>query len=494
MSDAPEVFPPADFVRRGPPISVKELDRQQSEKWARVVLVLPEPREQDGLTRHAFVTKGPFTLPLAVRRAGTQLGSKDAWQFYTHPYKVFPADAAYYNVPGKGTLGARLQVRGATGVRLYDEVGAGLPDAEFVTESYSAALGVLRHRALGGKEPLAQPWARDLLDLDLDLLELFRLASTLVRTDRPRRTTIAIHALLQAPHLERFVQEAFDQEDRDAIDAIATGASTDEIQAMAVGARFRVDENDFTRITDVKDVKGRQVITELVKEHAAFEEQHGDKIREISDGIAAAEAQLDEIKKKVLALQKDEAAKSRITKMFSRNPQTITDLKAAGVHAIRTKRALEQSFSEIPGYDRLRGLSDRVKGFQGSIHAVFALTGRFVELNVTEAQLKSMRDLVATKVADQPLEAARGALKQYDFRLRADVLPRVLNAYSLSAYVLRRPDALARGHSLKSVQRLNRLARHLVEYFRWARYGEKTLGNAFDETWGQVIQLEARLP
>ena len=37
------------------------------------------------------------------------------------------------------------------------------------------------------------------------------------------------------------------------------------------------------------------------------------------------------------------------------------------------------------------------------------------------------------------------------------------------------------------------LARNLIEYFGSCRYGNKTLGDAYEETWGQVIGLEARL-
>ena len=33
----------------------------------------------------------------------------------------------------------------------------------------------------------------------------------------------------------------------------------------------------------------------------------------------------------------------------------------------------------------------------------------------------------------------------------------------------------------------------MIEYFRYMPYGDKQLGEAFDEGWGQVIQLEERL-
>lgn len=489
-----EVFPAPEFVRRGPPVSVREFERASAEKWARVMAVVPEGgSDEGGRRKHAFVAKGPYTLPMAMRRQGVDLGSRDAWRFYTHPYSVFPAEVAFYNVPARGVLGARLHVRGRGGVRLYDEVGAGLPDAEMVTDSYFAALGVVRHRALG-KGEVTLPYARDLLDLDLDILELFRLTTLLMRPQNPLDALRDLHVLLQRPSLRWCVEDVFDRDELDAVEALATSERMDAVQAAAVATRFRVDEGDFTTIADVRDEKGRQAISELLTEYQAFEAEHGDRIRELSLGIGEAEARLDMIKQRILAMQQEEASKSRFTRFFSRGQQTIAELKAEGVHAIRTKRSLEAAFDEVPGYHKVKGLTERVQGFQATIKAIYRLAGTFFEHNVTQDQLKSMRSIVWEKVDKGDPEQAKVGWKSYDLRLRADVLPRVLQTYSLSAYVLRRPDALTRGHSLKNVQRINRLARHVIEYFRYVRYGPRTLGEAFDETWGQVVALEERLP
>lgn len=488
-----EVFPAPEFVRRGPPVSVRDLERAQAEKWARVMAVVPEPQgEVGGRRRHAFVARGPFTLPMATRSKGVDLGSHDAWRFYTHPYSVFPPEVAFYNVPARGVLGARLHVRGRGGVRLYDEVGAGLPDAEMVTDSYFAALGVVRHRALG-KGEVTLPYARDLLDLDLLVLELFRLTTLLMRPQNPLGALRELHAILEEPSLRWCVEDVFERDELEAVEALATSERMDAVQATAVAARFRVDEADFTQIADVRDEKGRQAISELLTEYQSFEAEHGDRIRELSLGIAEAEAKIEAIKQQILARQKEEAGKSRLTRFFSRGQQTIAELKAEGVHAIRTKRALEAAFDEVPGYHKVKGLTERVQGFQATIKAIYRLACTFFEHNVTAEQLKNMRSIVAQKIDSGDADQVKAGWKSYDLRLRADVLPRVLQTYSLSAYVLRRPDALTRGHSLRNVQRINRLARHVIEYFRYVRYGPKTLGEAFDETWGQVLALEARL-
>lgn len=492
-NDQDENFPAPDFVRRGPPVSVRELERASSEKWARVMAVVPEGQDEArGRRRHAFVARGPYTLPMAVRREGVDLGSREAWRFFTHPYSVFPTDVAFFNAPGRGVLGARLHVRGKGGVRLYDEVGAGLPDAEFVAESYFGALGVIRHRALGAGDP-ALPYARDLLELDLELLELFRLTTLLMRPRDPLEALRQLHALLGRPSLRGCVESVFERDEVDAVEALATSERIDAVQAAAVATRFRVDEGDFNTVADVRDGKGRQAISELLTGYQAFEAEHGERLRELSQGIAEAEARLDMIKQRILAMQAEEAGRSRFTKFFSRGQQTIAELKAEGVHAIRTRRALEAAYDEIPGYGEVRGLTERVQGFQEMVRSIHRLACTFFEHNVTDAQLRSMRAIVEQKVDAGDPEQVRAGYKSYDFRLRADVLPRVLQTYSLSAYVLRRPDALTRGHSLRNVQRINRLAGHLIEYFRHARYGPRTLGEAFDETWGQVVALEARL-
>ena len=84
--------------------------------------------------------------------------------------------------------------------------------------------------------------------------------------------------------------------------------------------------------------------------------------------------------------------------------------------------------------------------------------------------------------------------RNYDLRLRAEVMAKLLTTYSLSAYVLRRPDALQPDSaSHRNLVRINRMAKALIEYFNDVRYGNKTVGQAWDESWGQVVAIEGQL-
>lgn len=481
-------FPPAEFVRRGPPVEVRDLDRAQTEKWARVMVVAPE--WNPALEAYEFLDSGPFTLPMAVRREDVDAGSRDAWSFYTHPYSVFPEEAAFYNRPGRGCLGARLFVRGEEGIRLYDEVGAGLPDAEHVADSFPGAMGVLRRRTLGDlRAGATAPYAGDLLEFELDVLELLRLATLLLRTQSPQEVLREVSGLLEKPSVGAFAEDWFDAEDRETIAAILAGEGSFVENVL----RFRVRAEDFTKVTDVTDAQGRQAIAELLSEWEAFEAVHGAEIRELSEGIQQAEAAIEEIKEKVRTIQDQDERRGRVTKFFARTGQTLKLLKADAVKQLRTMRALEERFHEIPGYDRLQGLTGKIQEFEAGIGRIHHLARELVDHNVTTAQIKSLRTAVREQIASDDPEAARRGLRNYDLRLRAEILGRVLTTYSLSAFVLRRPDALPESPSRRNVARINRMARALIEYFRGVRYGEKTLGRTFDETWGQVLNIEGHL-
>lgn len=479
-------FPPVEFVRQGPPVHVRDIDRRSTEKWARIMVVTPVPRDGG---RHDFTLQGPITLPMAVRRAGTDLGSKDAWKFYTHPYAVFPREATYYNVEGKGCLGARLYVRSGDGVRLYDEVGASLSGAEKVADTIHGALGVLRQRAAHAEG--GSPYLPDLLELDLDLLEVFRLSTFLLQTRSPQETLGQLLALMQRSGVRAFCDDVFDADDLSAM-RMATRES-DPAELRRLVSRFHVDEADFTRVADVRDGRGRQAIQELLGEYQAFQSEHGARLAELSLGIQEQTARIEDCKRRIRELQAEDRARNAVTRFFSRTPQAIKELKAEGVHAVRTRRELEAAFDAIPGYDRVRGLTERVQGFQQIIASVHRLARDLFDHTVSQAQLKSLRVLVHEKVVGKPPAEAQAGYRSYDLRLRAEALPRLVSTYSISAYVLRRPDALRGGHSLASVQRINRLARNLIEYFGGCRYGNRTLADAFAETWGQVLGLEARL-
>src|SRR5690606_1730890 len=104
----------------------------------------------------------------------------------------------------------------------------------------------------------------DLLDLDLRVLELFRLTTLLMRPQNPLGALRELHAILQEPSLRWCVEDVFERDELDAVEALATSERMDAVQAAAVATRFRVDEGDFTQIADVRDEKGRQAISELL--------------------------------------------------------------------------------------------------------------------------------------------------------------------------------------------------------------------------------------
>ncbi|RMG11568.1 MAG: hypothetical protein D6731_15370 [Planctomycetota bacterium] len=491
QSDSESHFPPVDLVRRGPPVDARGLSRQGAEKWARVMLVVPRPLETSERVRYDFVEKGPITLPLAVRREGTDAGSKDAWLFFTHPHTVFPADATFYNVPGRGCLGARLACHGNDGVRLYDEVGAGLPRSERVADSFAGALGVLRQRVLGEmKEPSDSELARDMLELDLDLLELFNLTVDLLRAENPLRALSELYPHLLKPSVHHFAWDAFDEREHDVMRALADGERS---SLREMSSAFRVIRRDFTRVADVRDARGRQAILELLQEYEAFEREHAETLADLGRRIQAEEERLAEVRAKVRQLQRSEEQSSRVGRLLSRRRNTLRMLRAEAVKALRAKRELEARYHQIPGYERLEGLTRRVQGFEAEIRRVFELARDMVEHTVSRDELDALRALVEEKILSEDPAAVRAGYRQYSLRLRAEVLPKLLMTYSLSAYVLRRPDALVGEASRRNVLRINDLAHRLIEYFRYVRYGKSTLGDAWDETWGQVVALEARL-
>lgn len=494
-NDEPEViFPEPDFVRAGPPTSVRDMDRQDSEKWGRVMVVSPRPEETVDGARYDFVKKGPFTLPLATRREGVDLGSKEAWAFFTHPYSVFPEDATFYNVEGKGCLGARLFVRAQEGVRLYDEVGANLDGSETVVDSFQGALGVLRQRVLGAGN-LGDPLAADLLLTDVDLLQLFHLFTHLLKTSAPLKTLRELYTLFSRPTLHNFAWELFSEQERDLMRELQrTDESSGAEELKRSPIRFRVDRDDFTRITDVQDGQGKQAILGLLSEWEAFQEAHGERMAELTLGIQEQEAILDAIKAEVRGLQRT-PQKRGLTALFSRSKtKTIKELKARAVVAIRAKRALEAAYDELPGYDRMKGLSERVKGFEATVESVYGLARDMGDHNVDRSDVSALRTLIYDRILGEDPEEAKKALRAYDLRLRAELLPKVLRTHDLSAYLLRRPDALRGKVSRRNIARVNTLARFLIEYFRTVRYGSKsTFGEEFDATWGQVIGLEGQL-
>src|SRR4051794_32628695 len=97
-SNAAPAYPTAELVRQGAPDPAREPERAKREKWCRILAIVPILRRDEvGSQYHEFTTKGPFAIPMAIRRAGTDLGSRDAWIFFSHPYSVFHKDAVFWN-------------------------------------------------------------------------------------------------------------------------------------------------------------------------------------------------------------------------------------------------------------------------------------------------------------------------------------------------------------------------------------------------------------
>jgi len=479
-------FPPPSLRKRGPqPPGTPE---SADEKWSRLQVVVPEWRNAG---RHEFLPKGPYSVPLAVYRAGADRGSREAWEFFVHPYRAFPRESVIYNAPSTpGVLGARLARRLPEGWVLYDEVGAGFKDAERVADSYPAALGALRER--WRQDEATTPVARDLLSVELDLLELLRLATLMLRTRSTEQVSHDIVRLLRRPTIETFAAAAFSEDDMHALRRIASG-ETPAQQKFDV-ARFRVHEEDFSKLADVRDVRRRQVVARLVAEWQAFQEEHGEQLAALDARTRVAEAALESIRARVRELKVNPRRKSGPMSFLRRGPGAeLERLKVEAREQLTELATVEAAFQELPGYANLRGVGDRATSFQETVKRVYRVALNLFDHNVTQAQLRGLRrELEGGMCSEDPSDVER-SWREYDVRLRADVLPRLLRTYSLSAYLLRRPAELHGAPTRRSVNRIHRLAHALIDYFRPVRFGSKTVGEQFDETWGQVLQLEARL-
>jgi hypothetical protein len=456
--------------------------RATSEKWCRVFGIVPHARDGD---RFEFVPRGPVAMPMAVRRKGVDLGSKDAWVFLTHPWAVFHKDATFWNAKGgpRGVLEARLAQRTDEGVKLYDEVGAGFA-ADRVTQGYPAALGVLRARHLG--RGIDGPFALELNRLEIDLLECFRLLTLCLQTRSPINALAELDKLLRQPNVRHFTRDIFDEHDLGIIrkfGALRRGGTLTEVTG-----RFRVDEAHFVQTADVKDGQGRQLVVDLIKEWEAFESTHGPTVERLGTDIAQCERDARKVALEIEREKDEVAEEGKLARFLTNRGKVIKKLEQDRTALQAKEEALRAEFDAIPGYDRVKGLSAQIEGFKGVVDGVRRLSVEIFDHNVSQQQIKVLTEL-STRIA----AGETAAWKDYDRRLRAEVFPHLFMANAISAYVLRRPDSLAGGLSLMNVKRINRMALDLIDYFREARMGEKSLGQVYDETWGQIEALEARL-
>lgn len=478
-------YPTAEHVQKGPPDPTKDAERARAEKWCRVHGVVPIIRETPAGPHYEFTIKGPIAMPMAIRRKGTDLGSRDAWIFFTHPWAVFHREATFWNTPRspRGILEARLVERMDQGFRIYDEVGAGFA-ADRVVQSYPAALGVLRARTLA--KSVEHPFAKDLIRFEIDLLECLRLLTLCLQTRSPINALADLERLLSGPNLRHFTQAVFDEGDVAVIKQFGTlrrGGTLTEVTP-----RFRVDEAHFMQTSDVKDGQGRQLVLDLIKEWQAFEQEHGATVERLGTEIAQAERDARKISLEIEREKDEQSEENRVTRFLTGRAKVIKKLEDDRAALVAKEKKLRAEFDEIPGYDRVKGLSDQIEGFKKIVEGVRRLATNIFDHNVSQQQIKVLEEIFVKIQAGDA-----NAYKDYDRRLRAEVFPRLFTTHAISAYVLRRPDALAGGLSLKNVKRINRMALDTIDYFREARIGEKTLGQVYDDTWGQIEALEARI-
>ena len=74
------VFPPADFVRRGPPAGVRDIDRRKREKWSRVVVVAPRAEDTPERTKIMSMVRGEYykILNKLAKHLGSEVAVIDA--------------------------------------------------------------------------------------------------------------------------------------------------------------------------------------------------------------------------------------------------------------------------------------------------------------------------------------------------------------------------------------------------------------------------------
>jgi hypothetical protein len=486
MAEAqPPAYPTAEHLQKGPPDPAQEPERARAEKWCRIHAVIPVLRQMEKGPRIEFTTRGPIAVPMAVRRKGSDIGSKDAWIFFTHPWAVFHKDATFWNAPKppRGVLEARLVESTSHGFKLYDEVGAGFT-ADRVVHSYPAALGIFRSKHLG--TVANDPYTRDLVRLEIDLLELFRLTGLCLQTRSPINAIAEMDRLLTEKNVRAFTQGTFDDQDAALIrqlGALRRGGTFDEATS-----KFRVDEVHFTRTADVKDGRGQQLVVALAKEWEAFNQTHGATVERLGVEIGRCESEVRRIALQIEHEKDEHATENKITRFLTGRVKAMKKLEDERTALQAREKELRAEFDAIPGYDRLNGLTEQIESFKKVVDGVRRLATNIFDHNVTQQHVKALEELLAKMASGEP-----SAWKDYDRRLRAEVFPRLFTAQSISAYVLRRPDSLSGGLSLKNVKRINRMALDAIDYFREAKLGAKTLGQVYDETWGQIEQLEARI-
>jgi hypothetical protein len=482
-------YPSRSLLHRGPPRPDRGASKAR-EKWCRVAQIISRPGASGQVN---FQVKGPYTIPMAIRREGTQLGEAEkAWLFFTHPYSVFDPEGAFFNVtPQSGILSSTLVRRGREGVTLFDEVGTGV--RERVSATYQAALGVMRHRTMkpeGDRTP-PRELARGFLKTDLRLLRVFRILTLLLKSQSPRLLFKELESLLSDPTVISFFGEEFNSRELALIrrEASLRGDPHEHLEELG----FAISPDDFMSSDQLRDGNGVQVVAQLKKRWDDFRSRSGKALENIESERAAVEATIESARRKLeLEITRRESMKG-LGRYISGRLFSLDGAHAKLAALEARAKELESAHVNMPGYREIIAFSERLKGFNEICQGVARLATNVFDHNVDLNTIKSMEEL-ASSIEQSDAEQRRLDLRRYTMQLRAKIAPRLMQAFSISAYIMRRPDALVGPQSTHNMRRVNRMAEKLIEYFRALPYEQgKNLGDAFDEGWGQVRLLEARL-
>jgi hypothetical protein len=387
-----------------------------------------------------------------------------------------------------------------TGLFLYDEVGT--TSTERVASNFSGALGIMRHRLFGVNPQKAHDfYIQSFLNTDLNLLKTFRIITLLLKTRNPRLLFQELDTLLQNKTVFTFLGEDFATNELQLIRRAAAQGAQPGPRASVSRAQGLDDENnpfainpdDFMSADRLRDGSGRQIVGFLKSRLDKFREEHGNLLEQIETRRFEAERELRELRDKIdeeQAKREQMAAVSRFLSGRMFNMNHARDL----ITSLETEiDSLKQRVDTLPGYDKIRELTRRFQDFNDISKSIERLASNIFDYNVGLNQLKEL-EATCEKVRTTTGDERTKNLVRYHLRLRADILPRLLRVFSISAYVLRRPESLIGMSSGANVGRVNKIAEKLIEYFALIPLdGKKTVGAMFEEGWGQVRLLEARL-
>lgn len=478
------------------------MEARKYEKWCRVsqIVGMQGPKGE-----FEFIVKGPFTIPMGIRRQGVSLGQSDkAWQFFTHPYHVFQADGGFFNMETRpGVLAATLVGRTPAGIILVDEVGTDFK--ERVPDDFCGALGSMRYRLFGCNPHEATDfYTRAFIAVDLMLLRVFRIMTLLLKTRNPRLLFQELDSLLRNRTVFTFFGEDFSVSE---LKAIRKGAleSAEEAQGPRSSVSrgrpdvpervqpFALENTDFSRPEQLRDGNGRQLVVLLKKKHDAFENRNRQMIDAINGRRSEIETQAQSLH---VRIEREKARREKakgLGRLMSGRGINLDASQNEYDALLRELEELNRKYEALPGYLEVREDSKRFQNFEEIKNGVERLATNVFDYNVGLKTIKEMEELLFKVQKTQGQERSKN-LSRYSMHLRAEIAPRIMNVFGISAYVLRRPESLVGMKSGGNMGRVNRMAEKLSQYFSKVNYGKKkTLGQVFDEGWGQVRMLEARL-